>query len=277
LRVLLTGHRGRLGPSIAQRLVADGHDVTGFDLADGQNIMDAAAVARAAHGMDAIVHVAGLAGDRPAAAADILAVNLAGTSNVLCAAETQRIPRVVYMSSGRSLGLLERDPDYLPLDDDHRGLSSQPYALAKWLAEEMCAAFTQRVGIDTICLRPVQVFSDEDYQRALSAPARPHSANWPLGVHIHVLDVADAVAAAVACPHRGHNRMLLCAADIADRRPTLDLVAERLPHVPWRGGREFEDDPYRALIDITRAQAILGWSPRHTWPGRDPKALVARG
>jgi UDP-glucose 4-epimerase len=275
VRILLTGHRGRIGPAIADRLAADRHTVRGFDLADGNDIMDAAAVRRAADGMDMIVHVAGLAGDRPAAPADIMAVNLIGTSNVLLAAEAASVGRVVYMSSGRSLGLLERDPDYLPLDDDHRGLPSQPYALAKWLAEEMCAAFTHRTGVETICLRPVAVFSDADYARALQAPQPAAGALWPLGVHLHVLDLADAVAAAVGCRPVGHCRLLLCAADIADRRPTLDRVAARLPHVAWRGGDEFRRDPYRALVDISRAQKILDWSPRRTWPGRAAIATPA--
>lgn len=275
MRILVTGHRGRIGPAIADRLAADRHTVRGFDLADGNDIMDAAAVRRAADGMDMIVHVAGLAGDRPAAPADVMAVNLIGTSNVLLAAEAASVGRVVYMSSGRSLGLLERDPDYLPLDDDHRGLPSQPYALAKWLAEEMCAAFTHRTGVETICLRPVAVFSDADYARALQAPEPAAGALWPLGVHLHVLDLADAVAAAVGCRPVGHCRLLLCAADIADRRPTLDRVAARLPHVAWRGGDEFRRDPYRALVDISRAQKVLDWSPRRTWPGRAAIATPA--
>jgi UDP-glucose 4-epimerase len=277
VRVLLTGHRGRIGPAIAERLAADGHTVRGFDLLDGNDIMDANAVRRAAHGIEVIVHVAGLAGDRAAAPADIMAVNLVGTSNVLLAAEAASARRVVYMSSGRSLGLLERNPDYLPIDDDHRGLPSQPYALAKWLSEEMCAAFTHRTGVETICLRPVAVFSDADYARASRTPEPAAGALWALGVHIHVLDLADAVAAAVGCPTVGHCRVLLCAADIADRRPTLDLVAARLPHVAWRGGEEFRRDPYRALVDISRAQKILGWSPRRTWPGRAAMAASVHG
>jgi nucleoside-diphosphate-sugar epimerase len=277
--VLLTGHRGRLGPWIAQRLVADGHAVQGFDLLDGADIMDAAAVARAARGSDVIVHVAGLAGDRQAAPADVMAINLIGTANVLFAAEAHDVRRVVYLSSGRALGLLERDPDYLPLDDDHRGLPSQPYALAKWLAEEMCAAFTNRTGIETICLRPVAVFGEDDYARALRQGDQLPGQFWALGVHLDVRDLADAVAASLRSPPIGHARILLCAADIADRRPTLDLVAAYLPHVPWHGASEYADDPYRSLVDISRAQTILGWRPRHTWPGRSaaPSRSAAGG
>jgi nucleoside-diphosphate-sugar epimerase len=270
MKVLFTGHRGRLGPTSVERLRSDGHEVAGFDLADGNDIMDPAAIRRAARGADAIVHSAGLPEDRNGPPADTLAINLAGTSNTLVAAEQEGVKRVVFLSSGKSLGMIERDPDYLPVDDDHRGLATRPYGLSKWLAEEMCAAFTQRTGIATICLRPVAVFDGAGYARMIQAPPAPMSPghSWHMGVHIDLRDVADAIARAVSCPSPGHARLLLCAADIADRRPTLELVAEHLPKVAWRGGAEYEDDPFRSLIDIARARRVLGWAPRHTWPGR---------
>ena len=62
--ILLTGHRGRLGPAIIEALEGAGHEVRGFDLADGGDIRDAQAVARAALGTQVIVHAAGLADDR---------------------------------------------------------------------------------------------------------------------------------------------------------------------------------------------------------------------
>jgi UDP-glucose 4-epimerase len=271
MRVLLTGSRGRLGPSIERRLVEDGCDVTGFDLANGGDILDAEAVARAAAGANAIVHVAGAAGDRERPASEILSLNLIGTSHVLLAAEMNQVERVIYISSGRALGLLERDMDYLPLDDRHRGLPSAPYALSKWLAEEMCEAFSRRTNLKTICLRPVQVFDDEDYRAALSAPpSQQNNRVWALGVHIHVLDVAEAVRAAVWSDLPGHCRVLLSAADIASSQPTLELLAERGPRIPWHGGQEYQADPYRSLVDIGKARRILGWAPTRTWPGRAP-------
>jgi UDP-glucose 4-epimerase len=270
LIVLFTGHRGRLGPLIIETLGRAGHEVRGFDLADGGDIRDAKAVAEAARGAQVIVHAAGLADDRNGSPADIMSINVLGTWNVLLGAEANQIPRVVYFSSGKSLGMLERDPDYLPVDDDHRGLPTRPYGLAKWLSEEMCAAFTRRTGIDTICLRPVAVFDAEGYERMLHSSPRPVTpgAAWHMGVHIDVRDVAAATLRAVETTFRGHVRLLLCASDIADRRPTLQLVAERLPHVEWRGGREFSDEPFRSLIDCSRARATLGFRPRYGWPGR---------
>jgi UDP-glucose 4-epimerase len=269
--VLLTGNRGRIGPAVESALAAAGHQVRGFDLADGLDVRDAASVQHSAQDCDAIVHAAGLADDRGGDPADVMSVNLLGTWNVLLAAERLGIRRVVYFSSGKSLGMLERDPDYLPIDDDHRGLPTRPYGLAKWLSEEMCQAFTQRTGIDTICLRVVAVFDAEGYARALSQPPRPTApgAPWHLGVHVDVRDVADATVAAVHTSFGGHARLLICAADIADRRRTLDLVAEKMKHVPWRGGPEYATDAYRSLVDISHMERVLGFKPQHRWPGRD--------
>jgi nucleoside-diphosphate-sugar epimerase len=89
-------------------------------------------------------------------------------------------------------------------------------------------------------------------------------------VHVELRDVAAAAVAAVNTPFRGHVRLLLCADDIADRRPTLELVAERLKNVPWRGGVEFDRDPYRSLVDISHIERVLGFRPQYRWPGRQP-------
>ena len=265
--VLLTGHRGRLGSVIGEYLRSLGHEVRGFDLAEGGDVLDAAAVAEAARGVESIVHVAGLAGDRPARPEAIMAANVLGTWHVLLASEAARVRRVVYLSSGKALGLIERDPDYLPVDDDHRGLPSLPYALSKWLAEEMCAAFSVRTGVETLCLRPVQVFDAESYAVAASRTWHPSDgSHWHLGVHIDVRDVATACAAALTCAASRHERLLLSAADIAAHEPTRELVAKYLPDVEWRGGPEYDRDPYRSLIDFSRAQRVLGWTPQHRWP-----------
>lgn len=268
MRVLLTGDRGVLGTVVRAELEAAGHAVTGFDLADGHDVRDAAAVAAAASGHDAIVHLAGLPGDREDHPDQVMAINLAGTWNVLLAARAAGVSRVVHCSSGKALGMLERDPEYLPVDDAHPGLPSRPYALSKWLTEEMCAAFTKESGISTICLRPVFV-ADEAAWKSLRdvdelPPARGSA--WHLGVVVDVRDVATAFAAALTCPDPGHVRLLLCADEIAADRPAPEVAAEHLPSVPWR--RVPVPGSQIALVDASAAKAVLGWAPRFGWRDR---------
>src|SRR5579885_1893561 len=103
MRVLFTGHRGRLGPAALGRSTAAVCEGRGFDRLEGDDIMDAEAIRRAARGIDVIVHSAGQPEDRGGPAANMLAVNLTGASNVLVAAELEGVRRVVHLSSGKSL------------------------------------------------------------------------------------------------------------------------------------------------------------------------------
>jgi len=243
-----------------------------FDLASGDDVRDAAAVSDAARGVDAIVHSAGIPDDTAdwALASQTLPVNVTGTWNVLLAARDRGVPRVVALSSGKALGMLERDPDYLPVDDAHRGRPSLPYSLSKWLLEEMCEAFSLETGVTTICLRPVLVLDPTRYPLLASGselPPAPGARSWHLGVWIDAGDVASAVAASLTCPDPGHARLLLCASDIGSERTTAELVAEHLPGVPWRGPA-LEPGSRRALVDSSRARELLGWEPRLTWADR---------
>ena len=183
LRILVTGDQGRIGIAVRERLEADGDEVVGFDAAAGDDILDAAAVRRVARGADSIVHLAGLVDDK---AEEIMSVNLLGTWHVLLAAADAGVSRVVYTSSGKALGLLEREPAYLPVDDAHPGLPSRPYGLSKWLAEQLCESFTNATAIPTICLRPVLVLDGQGWEAVAGrSELPPRSGNcWHLGVFV---------------------------------------------------------------------------------------------
>jgi UDP-glucose 4-epimerase len=270
VKILLTGDRGRIGAVARARLERDGHEVAGFDAAAGEDVLDAAAVRAAAAGSDAVVHLAGLADDRGGPPEDILAVNLLGTHHALLAAEAAGATRVVHASSGKALGLLERDPDYLPVDDAHRGLPTRPYGLSKWLGEELCESFTARTRIPTICLRPVLVLDEDGWARFGDMDELPPARGpaWHLAVFVDVEDVAEAIVRALDCPDPGHVRALLCAEDVASARPSAELAAELLPGVPWRDGTPYSPGSRRALVDCSRARDVLGWTPRVTWADR---------
>jgi UDP-glucose 4-epimerase len=62
---------------------------------------------------------------------------------------------------------------------------------------------------------------------------------------------------------------LLCAADIASQRRTRELVQRFCPEAEWRGGAEYDVDPFRSLVETRRAQKVLGWRPKYLWPGRE--------
>ena len=271
MRVLVTGERGKVGVPVAEHLRRSGYEVTGFDLADGADVLDLAAVSRAAQGCAAIVHLAALAHDNAGRPEQIMAVNVLGTWHVLLAAEAAGASRVICFSSAQALGIAEgeRVPDYFPVGDDHPRRAMRPYGLSKVLVEDMCAGFTARTGIPTVCPRPVAVWDQARYGQVRDQwRARPRSEwepYWEYGAFVDVRDVAAAVGQALTVPLAGHHRVLLCAARIAANAPSLELAARLAPQVPVTDSGRYRADPWAALIDCAAAATTLSWWPAHQW------------
>jgi UDP-glucose 4-epimerase len=275
VRILVTGHRGKVGASVAEHLGNAGHTVVGFDVAEDADLLDLAAVKRAATGCTAIFHLGALAHDNAGSPEQIMAVNVLGTWHVLVAAEAAETQRVIHFSSVQALGIAEgeRRPDYFPVDDDHPRRASRPYGLSKRVAEDLCEAFTARTAIPTVSLRPVSVWVPADYARVeeqrKAEPRSEWEPFWEYGAFVDVRDVATAVESALEAPLSGHHRALLCAADISASAPSLELAGRLAPCVPVRDPERYTADPWRALFDCSAAEAVLGWRPRYRWSERD--------
>jgi UDP-glucose 4-epimerase len=271
MKLLVTGDRGKVGVAVADHLRGCGHAVAGFDLADGVDLRDLAAVKQAAVGCAAIVHLGGLAHDSAGTPAEIMAVNVLGTWHVLLAAENVGVSRVIHFSSMQALGIAEgeRLPDYFPINDAHPRRAMRPYGLSKRLSEDLCEAFTARTGIATLSLRPVAVWQPETYAHvAAQRRANPKSESqpfWEYGAFVDVRDVAAGVSRAVEVRLSGHHRALLCATDIAGSAPSLELAQRLTPSVPIRSPERYRADPTRALVDCSAAETLLDWHPRHRW------------
>ncbi len=52
---MVTGNRGFVGQAMEARLLASGHDVVGFDIADGHDITEPELMAEKAEGCEAII------------------------------------------------------------------------------------------------------------------------------------------------------------------------------------------------------------------------------
>jgi UDP-glucose 4-epimerase len=269
MRVLVTGSRGLIGSAVVERLLAEGCDVVGFDIADGHDILDASGLAAAADHCDAIVHAAGGSGGGADACARFITHNVTGNWNALAAAQHAGARRVVTFSSVNALGIFRGEgvPDYLPIDDDHPTRPPTAYGIAKRLVEELSRCFTLSTGIATICLRPPAVPGPARHARFAAAraadPAAEWTPYWEYGAFIDVRDVALAVLAALRCADPGHVTALICADDVTSPVPVLELARRLLPGVPWRGPEPA--DPATCLVRCDRARKVLGWTPHYRW------------
>jgi len=271
VRILVTGHRGAVGVPVSGHLERLGHDVVGFDRVEDADLLDPAAVRRAAAGCGAIVHLGGLPHDTAGSPEQIMAVNVLGTWHVLLAAEAGCASLVIHFSSAQALGIAEgeRLPDYFPVDDEHPRRAMRPYGLSKLLSEDLCAGFSERTGIATLSLRPVWVWDPWQYQRIVEQrredPSSEWEPFWEYGAFVDVRDVASAVELALSARLTGHSRALLCAADVCASAPSLEMAGRLAPGVPVRDPGRYEADPRRALVDCSAAERLFGWRPRYRW------------
>jgi len=226
MRVLVTGGAGFIGSSIADALLADGHDVrvlddlsTGFaenvpaaaELIEG-GVADPAAVARAVDGVELVFH---LAAHRAVlrSVEDPLSTDTAnthGTLTVLKAALDAGARRVVYASSSSVYGL---NPP-MPTPETAMPMPRSPYAVTKLAGEHYCRVFAELYGLETAAFRYFNVFGprqrpDSAYAAviplfidALRAGERPlvHGDGGQSRSFTYIDDVVAANLAAAAAP-----------------------------------------------------------------------------
>jgi nucleoside-diphosphate-sugar epimerase len=112
LRVFVTGGgRGFVGGHVVRALAEAGHEVS----SEWADVRDAEGLARAVEGAEAVVHVAALY-SYTAPAAELEAVNVAGTANVIAACRAAGVRRLVHTSTAGTCGPVE---GRVATEDDH--------------------------------------------------------------------------------------------------------------------------------------------------------------
>jgi nucleoside-diphosphate-sugar epimerase len=281
MNILVTGSNGLIGRFVVQRSLEVGHTIRTLDRTaqprgnDWEHlpgdIRDLALLRKAAQGMDAIVHLAAIPNDYGSTPEAVLETNIRGTWNVLLAAAEVGIQRVVNFSSINALGHAEPTHTglYLPLDDDIPHQPAKPYFFSKHVGEELCQAYVLNVGGTAISLRPTFVMrppgsSDEDWWSFIPHEQRLMMTKEDYWSWVDVRDVAEATLLSLTADLKGHHAFLLTADTIWPDIPAVDLVARFWPQRPWpKVSMEeyFKDNPFRSLVDCSKAKQMLGWQP----------------
>ena len=159
MRVLMTGARGRIGSVLRPGLRGEleelrlsdleaPDDLTGAETFVAADLTDAAAVARAVAGVDAVVHLGAVPDEAPFEL--IAGPNLHGTYHVFEACRRAGVRRVVYASSNHATGFY---PVGEPLDGSYPPRPDGLYGASKVFGEALGRMYSDRFGLEVVCLR----------------------------------------------------------------------------------------------------------------------------
>jgi UDP-glucose 4-epimerase len=284
-RAIVTGGAGFIGSHLTERLLAEGwevHVVDDFSNGRAANLAHLSDGNLSVHRRDINSLRAGVAPfDRPstvfhlAALADIVPsierpldyfqANVAGTSKVLEAARGSSATRMVYAASSSCYGI----PDAYPTTETAHARPEYPYALTKYMGEEMVRHWATAYGLSTISLRLFNVYgprarTNGTYGAVFGVFLAQKLANHPFTVvgdgtqcrdFTYVSDVVDAFVLA------GKSKATGCY-NVGTGNPVsvnriVELLGGARTALPKRPG-----EPDRTHADIAEITRVLGWKPR---------------
>lgn len=287
MRCLVTGGAGFIGSHLSDLLLLQGHEVIVLDnlsggwmknLAEAQksdrfqffqeDIRDFQAIEPYFSGIDWVFHLAALSDivpsiERPR---EYFEANVDGTLNVLEASKKASVKRFIYAASSSCYGLAKEfpTPESAPANPQY------PYALTKYLGEQLVLHWAQVYKMPALSLRLFNVFGPRSrttgtYGAVFGVFLAQKLHGKPLTVvgdgsqtrdFTYVSDVADAFYAA-AQSSLANTFMNVGSSGHYSVNRLVSLLGGSITYIPKRPG-----EPDCTFADISKIQNLLGWKPK---------------
>jgi dihydroflavonol-4-reductase len=217
MKALVTGANGHIGSHVVRAalgagmkpvaFVRQGADMRGLAGLDVEvrtgDILDAASLERACAGIEVLFHVAAAHRNFAADPEDIVKPAVVGTRNAIAAARAAKVPRVVYTSTGATVGFTD-DPKRALTEEHFLEKAAHPYSRAKIEAERVALESAGKGGVEVVILNPSGVFGPRDHRLTPATRAIVGILQGdPLFLHLSLTDVRDVASAHVLAAQRG--------------------------------------------------------------------------
>lgn len=287
MKALVTGGAGFIGSHLCELLLSRGHDVIAVDsLACGRlsnfisfekhprfrfikaDIRDFESLQPSFHGIEWVFHMAGLADivpsiERPA---NYYSTNVTGTFNVLESARAHGIKRLVYAASSSSYGI----PEMYPTPETSPIRPQYPYALTKYMGEELVLHWAKTYRLPALSLRLFNVYGPRSrttgaYGAVFGVFLAQKLNGKPFTVvgdgeqtrdFTYVTDVAEAFLRAAESGHSG-EAMNVGSNNHYSVNRLVELLGGDVVHIPKRPG-----EPDCTFADVGKIRRMLGWETK---------------
>ena len=282
---LVTGGAGFIGSHLIDALLKKGHDIIvldNFSTGRQQNLDHMANKIRSVKcdisqpgewqesfkGVDMVFHLAALADIVPSIEKpdNYYQSNVNGTFNVLEACRNHKVKKVIYSASSSCYGI----PDKYPTKETAEIRPQYPYALTKYLGEQLVMHWCQVYNLPAVSLRLFNVYglrsrTSGTYGAVFGVFLAQKLAGKPFTVvgdgtqtrdFTFVSDAIDAIIAAVESDVIGEIINIGSDNTYSVNR-LVELLGGDVVHIPKRPG-----EPDCTWADISKAKQYLNWQPK---------------
>lgn len=293
MRILITGAAGFLGSALANKLVREGHEVSGWDdLSAGSagallpdvkfskgDINDRAGLWTALKNIECVCHLAAkvLVPESVLHPADYNHVNVGGTVTLMESLRDMGIKRVVFISSGAVYGSQAEQP----LKETSIANPRTPYAVSKLASEYYIKTIGGNCNIETVCMRVFNVYGPGQQMPPVHTPVIPsflrqacqngtivaHSDGMQTRDYVYIDDVVNAMISATTAPDVDQSIINIGSGQEISIRELIRLVLEATgghPEVVFNPKNE--GGPNRMCADISLARQKLNYQPQVSLP-----------
>lgn len=289
MRIFFTGGSGKAGRYAIAHLQEQGHEVVNADLvpsgldcpellidltdfgqvigamsqfADFPQLEPGTGVPR----YDAVVHFAAVPRVMIGTDGACFRINTQTTYNVIEAAVKLGIPKVIFASSETTYGICfaegEVRPEYIPIDEAHPTVPHDSYAMSKVCNEVTARSFQARTGMDIYGLRINNVIEPHEYEENFpDFMEDPALRRRNIFAYIDARDLGHMVDCCLRTDGLGYQVFNVANPDLSVGIPTQEVVSRFYEGVPQK--RELRPD--ETFFDISKAQRMVGYAPRHSW------------
>ncbi|UCH46573.1 MAG: NAD(P)-dependent oxidoreductase [Betaproteobacteria bacterium] len=292
MRILITGGGGFLGNAVANALVARGDTAVAFDthfsldgapesdhhIRLGGDITDMAALAQVVrkHRPEVVIHCAAIVGVLSSIGSpiNIVRINVEGSINVFEAMRLGDIKRCIHISSEEAYGEFRSHR----MDESHPLEPVLPYGICKATVEQLGRTYRDLHGLEVINLRTSWVYGpglprDRIPRNMVLAALEGRALHIAHGAqsaidHTYVDDWVTAVLAALDHAEHRYDVYNVSSGHSCTVKELAEIVTELVPGAEisvgpgmYRHGNQIEL-VRKGALDISRADAELGWKPR---------------
>jgi len=285
---LVTGGGGFIGSHLVDRLVAEGRRVKvidNFSVGRKKNleqhagnaaceviegdICDEALMDKLSHGAERVFHLAARADIVPSIQEpkEYFRSNVDGTFTVLQAARAHGVKRLVYIASSSCYGI----PDHYPTPESAEIRPQYPYALTKYLGEQLVIHWAQVYKLPAVSVRFFNIYGPRartsgTYGAVFGVFLAQLLAGKPLTIvgdgmqtrdFTYVSDAVDAILTAAQSDRSGEIYNIGSNQPVSVNRLVELLGAKETLHIPKRPG-----EPDCTWADTAKIQRELGWKAK---------------